>query len=120
MAMVMITHNLGVVAEMCDEVAVMYAGQIVENGGVADVLQRPRMRYPQALLRSAPRIDTPSHARLPVIEGQPPNLITPPTGCRFADRCGHRSDQCTTRRPDWTRTHEGQGFACWHPVDDLR
>ncbi len=119
MAMVLITHNLGVVAEMCDEVAVMYAGRIVENGSVADVLQGPRMRYTEALLQSAPRIDTPSHARLPVIEGQPPNLIAPPPGCRFAPRCGYRDERCDSTQPEWTQADDNHGFACWHPVEGL-
>jgi oligopeptide/dipeptide ABC transporter ATP-binding protein len=116
MAMMLITHNLGVVAEMCDDVAVMYAGQIVEHGSVADVLQRPRMRYTQALLESVPRTDSPSHVRLPVIDGQPPNLIAPPDGCRFAQRCAHRSAQCDRESPGWTSAGPGHGYACWHPV----
>lgn len=119
MAMVLITHNLGVVAEMCDEVAVMYAGRIVENGSVVDVLQGPRMRYTEALLQSAPRIDTPSHARLPVIDGQPPNLIAPPPGCRFAPRCGYRDERCDSTQPEWTQADDSHGFACWHPVEGL-
>src|SRR5690606_14702218 len=69
MALILITHNLGVVAEMCDDVAVMYAGRIVENANVADLLQSPRMRYTQALLQSVPKIDSPGHIRLPVIPG---------------------------------------------------
>ncbi len=116
MAMMLITHDLGVVAEMCDDVAVMYAGQIVEHGTVADVLLRPRMRYTQALLESVPRTDSPSHVRLPVIDGQPPNLIAPPAGCRFAQRCAHRSAQCDSEAPGWTSAGPGHGYACWHPV----
>ncbi|HOA93477.1 MAG TPA: ABC transporter ATP-binding protein [Quisquiliibacterium sp.] len=116
MAMMLITHNLGVVAEMCDDVAVMYAGQIVERGSVADVLQQPAMRYTQALLQSVPRTDSPSHVRLPVIDGQPPNLIAPPAGCRFAARCAHRSAQCDREQPAWTSAGPGHGYACWHPV----
>jgi oligopeptide/dipeptide ABC transporter ATP-binding protein len=120
MAMVLITHNLGVVAEMCDDVAVMYAGRIVERGSVSDVLQRPRMRYTQALLQSVPRMDTASHARLPVIDGQPPNLISPPAGCGFAPRCAHRSAQCSLERPPLAGTDGGHAWACWHPVQTLR
>ena len=116
MAMMLITHNLGVVAEMCDDVAVMYAGQIVEHGSVADVLQRPAKRYTQALLESVPRTDSPSHVRLPVIDGQPPNLIAPPPGCRFAARCAHRSAQCDREQPVWASAGPGHGYACWHPV----
>ena len=116
MAMMLITHNLGVVAEMCDDVAVMYAGQIVEHGTVSDVLQRPAMRYTQALLESVPRTDSPSHVRLPVIDGQPPDLIAPPPGCRFAARCAHRSAQCDSLQPAWASAGPGHGYACWHPV----
>jgi oligopeptide/dipeptide ABC transporter ATP-binding protein len=116
MAMILITHNLGVVAETCDDVAVMYAGRIVERGSVADVLESPRMRYTQALLQSVPRMDTPSHARLPVIEGQPPNLIAPPVGCGFAPRCAHRTAQCSAARPAFTGVGDGHAWACWHPV----
>jgi oligopeptide/dipeptide ABC transporter ATP-binding protein len=118
MAMILITHNLGVVAEMCDEVAVMYAGRIVERGSVAAVLQRPRMRYTQALLQSVPQMHTPSHARLPVIEGQPPNLIAPPAGCGFAPRCAHRTERCATQRPAFSGDDDEDGhvYACWNPV----
>ncbi len=118
MAMVLITHNLGVVAEMCDDVAVMYAGRIVENAGVADVLQHPRMRYTQALLQSVPKIDSPGHIRLPVIPGQPPNLVSPPAGCRFAPRCAFRSNQCDTEVPQPSLVSNDHRYACWHPVQE--
>ena len=100
MAMMLITHNLGVVAEMCDDVAVMYAGQIVEHGTVSDVLQRPAMRYTQALLESVPRTDSPSHVRLPVIDGQPPDLIARPPAAvsRRAARIARRSATASNRR----------------------
>jgi len=118
MAMILITHNLGVVAEMCDDVAVMYAGTIAEHASVADLLQTPRMRYTEALLRSVPKIDNPRHIRLPVIPGQPPNLISPPPGCRFAPRCAHRSEQCDREIPPQTWLDARHGFACWHPVQE--
>ncbi|TXL77101.1 ABC transporter ATP-binding protein [Vineibacter terrae] len=115
MALILITHNLGVVAEMCDDVAVMYAGRIVEQAGVGDILARPRMRYTQALLQSVPRIDSPSHVRLPVIPGQPPNLVTPPSGCRFAPRCAHRLDRCDSEIPPQSGAGTDHRFACWNP-----
>ena len=118
MALILITHNLGVVAEMCDDVAVMYAGRIVERAGVGDVLERPRMRYTQALLQSVPRIDNPSHVRLPVIPGQPPDLITPPGGCRFAPRCAHRLDRCDIEIPPQSNARGDHRFACWNPVQE--
>ena len=116
MALLLITHNLGVVAEMCDDVAVMYAGRIVERGPVAAVLGTPRMRYTQALLQSVPRMDLPPHARLPVIDGQPPDLVAPPPGCGFAPRCAHRSNQCSAARPALSAPADGQAWACWHPA----
>ncbi|CAN7746889.1 ABC transporter ATP-binding protein [Pseudorhodoferax sp. LjRoot39] len=116
MAMVLITHNLGVVAEMCDDVAVMYAGRVVERGPVAAVLQRPRMRYTQALLESVPSMTAAPHARLPVIEGAPPDLVHPPAGCSFAPRCRHAVANCTAQRPPFTATGPGRAFACWAPV----
>jgi len=116
MAMVLITHNLGVVAEMCDDVAVMYAGRIVEYGPVATLLQRPRMRYTQALLQSVPSAATALHARLPVIEGAPPDLVQPPPGCGFAPRCRHAIQRCITQNPPLTATGDGRQFACWAPV----
>lgn len=118
MAMILITHNFGVVAEMCDDVAVMYAGRIVECGPVAQVLSRPRMRYTEALLRSVPRLDSAPHARLPVIDGRPPDLVSPPAGCRFAPRCAHRSERCEREAPPFVSDGEGRRFACWHPTGD--
>ncbi len=117
MALILITHNLGVVAEMCDDVAVMYAGRMVEQASVTDVLERPRMRYTQALLQSVPRIDSPSHVRLPVIPGQPPNLIVPPPGCRFAPRCAYRLERCGVDAPPPEEIGNGHSFACWNPVE---
>ena len=118
MALILITHNLGVVAEMCDDVAVMYAGRIVEQAPVGDILEWPRMRYTHALLQSVPDIDTPSHARLPVIPGQPPNLISPPAGCRFAPRCGFRQDRCDSEVPPQSEAGAHHRFACFHPVPE--
>ena len=118
MAMILITHNLGVVAEMCDEVAVMYAGRMVEQANVASILGAPRMRYTQALLQSVPRLDSESHVRLPVIPGQPPNLIAPPLGCRFAPRCGHRLARCEKDAPLETDVGAGHRFSCWNPVEE--
>ena len=116
MALILITHNLGVVAEMCDDVAVMYAGRVVERGQAAEVLLRPRMRYTHALLQSVPRADSASHARLPVIAGQPPNLIDPPEGCRFAARCAHREARCESITPPETCTASDHRYACWNPL----
>jgi oligopeptide/dipeptide ABC transporter ATP-binding protein len=118
MAMVLITHNFGVVAQMCDDVAVMYAGRMVEQGSVSDVLRRPRMRYTHALLQSVPRADTEPHARLPAIPGQPPDLTSPPPGCRFAPRCAARGERCDTAIPPAMQAGGGHLYACWHPVQE--
>jgi oligopeptide/dipeptide ABC transporter ATP-binding protein len=118
MAIILITHNLGVVAEVCDEVAVMYAGRIVEQGSVAQVLGRPRMRYTQALLQSMPRLDTPPHFRLPVIAGQPPNMIAIPSGCRFSPRCTYRVEQCGRQEPAEVDDGNGHRFLSWNPVGE--
>jgi oligopeptide/dipeptide ABC transporter ATP-binding protein len=118
MAMILITHNLGVVAEMCDDVAVMYAGRMVEQGNVGDILGRPRMRYTHALLQSVPRLENESHVRLPVIPGQPPNLIAPQPGCRFAPRCSHGLARCKAETPAETDIGVGHRFSCWNPVEE--
>jgi oligopeptide/dipeptide ABC transporter ATP-binding protein len=118
MALILITHNLGVVAEMCDDVAVMYAGRMVEQASVVDMLEKPRMRYTQALLQSVPRLESASHSRLPVIPGQPPNLIAMPPGCRFAPRCGHRQERCATESPPTEDVGNGHSFACWYPAGE--
>jgi len=119
MAMLMITHNLGVVAQVCDDVAVMYAGRIVERGSVADVLQHPRMRYTQALLESVPRTNGTPHERLSVVEGSPPNLVQLPPGCRFSPRCQYAQARCTTEHPPLIVTGAGHAYACWAPVQGV-
>ncbi len=87
MAIIMITHDLGVVASMCERIAVMYAGKIVEYGTADDIFYNPRHQYTRGLLRSIPRIDTKEHERLVPIEGTPVDLLNPPKGCPFAPRC---------------------------------
>ncbi len=116
-AMILITHDLGVVAGWCDRVAVMYAGTIVEEGTVDDVLAHPQHPYTQGLLASLPR---PGHnKRLQPIPGRPPDLQRIPAGCPFAPRCPHVKDRCGTR-PDLRSTaHAGQRAACWFPADPL-
>ena len=98
-AIIMITHNLGVVAGLCSRVIVMYAGQIVEEGPVDEIFEHPQHPYTWALLRSVPRIDALRHERLRSIEGLPPDLISPPGGCRFHPRCPFRVDRCFREEP---------------------
>ncbi len=97
--LVIITHNLGVVARYADRLAVMYAGRIVEQGRAAEVFRAPRHPYTVGLLRSVPRLDEARLGRLETIEGLPPSLFSPPTGCRFAKRCRWRQDVCETNPP---------------------
>src|SRR5688572_16638088 len=93
-ALIIITHNLGVVARYADRVVVMYAGQVVEEGVADNVFHRPRHPYSMGLLRSVPRLDRPRGAKLETIEGLPPNALDPPLGCRFAPRCPYRIPIC--------------------------
>ena len=95
-AVILITHDLGVVAELCDDVAVMYAGQIVEKGAVEDLFNTPQHPYTVGLLGSLPRLDQPQ-GRLAAIEGSVPDMTKPQTGCRFADRCPFVLPQCRTQ-----------------------
>ena len=121
-AVLFITHDMGVVAEMCDEVAVMYAGRIVEQGGILDIFKRSRHPYTKGLLRSLPQKDTPKKAELPTIEGVVPSLLNPPPYCRFADRCWKRKRlsselqrKCFTEDPV-LRPYENGFVACHYPV----
>jgi oligopeptide/dipeptide ABC transporter ATP-binding protein len=116
MALILITHNLGVVAGMCDRVAVMYAGRIVEQASVDALFATPRMRYTEALLRAIPRLAAPSHAPLHVIGGAPPSLLSVPPGCRFAPRCHYGLPNCSSEEPPLTASSAQQQYACWNPV----
>ena len=117
--MILITHDLGVVAGRCDEVAVMYAGKVVEKGPTRSLFANTRMPYTQALLDSIPRLDQSAHQRLKSTAGRPPSLIDPPPGCRFAPRCAQAMARCQREEPDFRFDKEdaGQhGYACWHPL----
>jgi oligopeptide/dipeptide ABC transporter ATP-binding protein len=114
-AMLMITHNLGVVARYADRVNVMYAGRIIERGRAREIYANPRHPYTLGLLRSVPRLDEPRRARLAPIEGQPPDLTRLPPGCAFAPRCGFRVERCLAEAPplggvDGDAAHV---TACW-------
>jgi oligopeptide/dipeptide ABC transporter ATP-binding protein len=112
-SIIMITHNLGVVAGLCTRVIVMYAGQIVEEGPVDDIFDHPQHPYTWALLRSVPRIDALRSERLRSIEGLPPDLIRPPAGCRFHPRCPFRVDRCFHEEPPLEELRPAQRAACW-------
>jgi oligopeptide/dipeptide ABC transporter ATP-binding protein len=112
LAMIFVTHNLGIVARMCDDVAVMYAGRIVERGPVRRIFQAPAHPYTRALLESIPRLGARA-ARLTAIEGQPPDLVTLPPGCAFAPRCAHVMERCRREAPLDTVLAPGHVTRCW-------
>lgn len=113
MAIIFITHDFGVVAKMCDRVAVMYAGQVVETAPVRDLFRRPRHWYSAALIACVPRLDGQA-ARLEAIEGQPPRLAVRGSACRFAPRCPAATSACEKSPPE-TRRPDGSMVRCWHP-----
>ncbi len=112
-SILLITHDLGVVAEMCDRVAVMYAGQIVEHGTVDDIFFRPQHPYTQGLLNAIPRIDADSKQRLKPIEGNVPSLTRMPKGCRFSPRCPFVIDRCKTKSPPLLGVDDAHSSRCW-------
>jgi oligopeptide/dipeptide ABC transporter ATP-binding protein len=113
-AMLIITHNLGVVARYADRVNVMYAGRIIEQGTARELYARPRHPYTLGLLRSVPRLDEARRARLDPIEGQPPDLSRLPPGCAFAPRCQFRVERCLAERPVLRPAgDDGHVSACW-------
>ena len=112
LAMIFVTHNLGIVARMCDQVAVMYAGRIVEMGPVRRIFRAPAHPYTQALLESVPRLGV-RRDWLTAIEGQPPDLTRLPAGCAFASRCVRAMDRCRVEAPPPTNVVEGHVTRCW-------
>ena len=118
MSVMLVTHDLGVVATRTDRIIVMYAGRVVEMGTTRDVFRNHRMPYTRALLESTPRVSNPSHTRLQTIPGRPPNLLKLTQGCAFAPRCSRATEQCTSERPLLRpAAAPGHYFACWNPLD---
>lgn len=113
MSIIFITHNLGVVAEICDKVSVMYGGRIIEQGPVDDIFEKPSHPYTQGLLRSMPRVDAESYERLIPIEGTPVDLLNAPKGCPFAPRCEHCMKICLDQMPEYSNISEKHISACW-------
>jgi len=113
MAILLITHNLGIVAENCHHVAVMYAGKIVEKASMRSIFQNPRHPYTQGLLRAVPRLDHPVKQPLPTIPGSVPNLLHLPTGCRFRSRCVWAQQKCAEEEPPLMEVEGGHTSACW-------
>jgi oligopeptide/dipeptide ABC transporter ATP-binding protein len=116
MAMILVTHDLGVVAGRTDEIVVMYAGQVVERAPTAKLFANVRMPYTEALLGSIPVLDAPAHTRLRAIPGRPPDLVNPPQGCRFAPRCPYVQDRCRAEEPPLVESEPGHLYRCWFPV----
>ncbi|HEY8526065.1 MAG TPA: ABC transporter ATP-binding protein [Acidimicrobiales bacterium] len=116
MAVILVTHDLGVVAGRTDHIAVMYAGQLVEMAPTAELFSNVRMPYTEALLRSIPTLDQPRHTRLQVIPGRPPDLVDPPPGCRFAPRCRYVQERCRVEAPPLLDGGNGHLYRCWYPV----
>ena len=125
-ALLFITHDMGVIAEMCDEVVVMYAGRVVERRAVVELFEAPRHPYTRGLMDSMPRRAVGHKAELPTIEGTVPSLLTPPPGCRFAARCRHRqaldaAAQSRCEREDPRLSTDGEGWvACHFPLPAAR
>jgi oligopeptide/dipeptide ABC transporter ATP-binding protein len=116
LAVILITHDLGVVAGLCDRVAVMYAGKLVEMASADELYARPGHPYSQGLLRSTPRLDEVLD-RLVAIDGAPPDLRNPPTGCSFAARCSLATDQCRKQQPPLETKEVGRDVACWRAFE---
>ncbi len=112
-SIILITHDLSVIANMCDRVAIMYAGKIVEEASVDALFSTPRHPYTQGLLQSIPRLDTPRDLPLVPIEGKPPNLSTPFKGCAFCPRCSLALRACVSEDPPFVQSAEGHRVACW-------
>ena len=113
MAIIMITHDLGVVASMCDRIAVMYAGRIVEYGTTDDIFYNPKHEYTKGLLKSIPRLDAKEHERLVPIEGTPIDLLNPPAGCPFAPRCSNCMKICLREMAPVTTFDDVHHTQCW-------
>ena len=121
MSVILVTHDLGVVATRTSRIVVMYAGRIVETGNTRDVFYHHRMPYTRALLESSPKVSNLSHTRLTTIPGRPPNLLNLADGCSFAPRCAYATDQCHLVRPPLQAADApGHSFACWNPLPTTR
>jgi oligopeptide/dipeptide ABC transporter ATP-binding protein len=120
MSMVIVTHDLGVVAGHTDRIAVMYAGEVVEIAPTKQLFANMKMPYTEALMKSIPRLDTPSGQRLPVISGRLPDPTQPETGCSFASRCPYVTDKCRESAPPLIEAAPGHSYRCWFPIGGSR
>ena len=118
MSVILITHNLGIVSGYTDDVAVMYAGKIVEKCSTNELISQPLMPYTEALMNSAPSLADAPHTKLQAIPGLPPNLLNMPDGCSFHSRCSYKDEKCISHAPNLTSLRNPiHMFACWHPLD---
>ncbi|WP_044641930.1 ABC transporter ATP-binding protein [Risungbinella massiliensis] len=117
-SIILITHDLGVVAETADRVVVMYAGKVVETGKINEIFKEPRHPYTWGLMNSMPKLNQDRNQELEPIPGSPPDLLAPPKGCAFAARCKHAMKICQEIDPDVTQINESHSVACWleHPM----
>jgi oligopeptide/dipeptide ABC transporter ATP-binding protein len=118
MALIMISHDLGLAASFADEVVVMYAGRAVEQAPTRMLFEHVRMPYTRALLDAIPRLENPSHSRLAAVPGQPPNLALREPGCPFTPRCPNATDHCREHDPAFEEHEPDHRWACWHPCGD--
>jgi oligopeptide/dipeptide ABC transporter ATP-binding protein len=116
MALIFISHDLGVVAGLADDIAVMYAGRFAEQAPAVELFAAPRMPYTAGLLAATPRIGS-TDELLYSIEGRPPNMLSPPGGCRFHPRCAEATDKCRSEAPVLEPAGPSHRFACWHPLN---
>jgi peptide/nickel transport system ATP-binding protein len=118
MSLILVTHDLGVVAGHTDDIGVMYGGKLVEMAPTGELFANMKMPYTEALLQSIPKLADASHTRLNVIGGRPPDLVNPPKGCRFSPRCPYAQDRCREEEPPLIPTAEDprHTYACWFPV----
>jgi len=117
-SIIFITHDFGIVAKMCDRVAVMYAGKIVEQGDVRQIFNNPQHPYTQALIQSVPKLEE-NVDRLYSIPGNPPSLWDLKNECSFADRCPHVMDKCRQEYPDTFELNDGHSYACWRSENNI-
>ncbi len=113
MSIIMITHDLGIVASMCRKIVVMYGGKVIEAGTVDEIFYNPKHEYTKGLLNSIPKLDAVDHEKLVPIEGTPVDMLNPPAGCPFAPRCGKCMKICLKKMPEFTRISDTHTSACW-------
>jgi oligopeptide/dipeptide ABC transporter ATP-binding protein len=119
-SVILITHNMALIASLCQRVIVMYAGRIVEEGPTRAIFKNPQHPYTWSLLRSIPRIDEKEHEKLISIRGLPPDLSSPPPGCKFHPRCKFRIDRCLTEEPPLANVDPGQLARCWVLMKNIK